>query len=221
VTLAKIQSDGGNLAIKLPGAGIRSETPRAKSRPPAASAIVQSQFSCLLLASQRRGRGNGDRSVASEWINGCDLAGQFDEPLFWTNLMYQANLPKLRFRRQTFEQEVADARTLLNSQRIPEFTILPCQMLPATRWEQPIQRLAFGIMSTALSDSRIHRHQYGLRLWLRSHSNAPFSFFGICEILGLDVQATRDALIARIAMRRRNPSRSSLPGLLIARPCVL
>ena len=107
------------------------------------------------------------------------------------------------------------------SQRIPEFTILPCQMLPATKWEQPIQRLAFGIMSTALSDSRINRHQYGLRLWLRSYSNAPFSFFGICEILGLDVQAARDALIARIAMRRRNPSRSSLPGLLIARPRVL
>jgi hypothetical protein len=35
MTLAKIQSDGGNLAIKLPGAGMRSETPRAKSRPPA------------------------------------------------------------------------------------------------------------------------------------------------------------------------------------------
>jgi hypothetical protein len=44
---------------------------------------------------------------------------------------------------------------------------------------------------------------------------------GICKILGLDVQAARDALIARIAMRRRNPSRSSLPGLLIARPRVL
>jgi hypothetical protein len=125
--------------------------------------------------------------------------------------MYQPNLRNLRFRHQTFEQEVARARTVLNSQRIPESTILPSQMLPATRWELPTQRLAFGIMSTALGDSRIHRHHHGLRLWLKSHSAAPFSFPGICEILGLDAQATRVALMARISMRRLDLSRSSAP----------
>jgi hypothetical protein len=59
------------------------------------------------------------------------------------------------------------------------------------------------MLITARRDAMTRGYKRGLKEWLTDDSDAAFSFIGICEILALDAQADRRALIAKITMRPR------------------